>query len=124
MVFSTPYRNRVITMESGGGASITEQAGYVPPKIQIEQMMFAGQKLQAFRAEMFDFAKGNDGDIDPTRHPGLDLAEATQLGRDLAIRMKERQKRKNAEKLAAEAIEKQEESVLVEGDKKALKAEK
>lgn len=107
MTFASAWRYNS-NPEPGGGIRITEQAGYRDAKTQIEQMMIAGERLQAFRREYFDLPEGQgDADIDPTRKPGLDLAEASAIGRELAIRMKAREERKKAAKaaeLAAKAI--------------------
>ena len=59
----------------------TEQAGYVPPRIQIENFMIRGQQLANYRNQ-FDFKSEDDLDMyyqDPTRMRGFDMADATQL---------------------------------------------
>lgn len=92
--------------------SKTEQSGYIPPKIQIEQMMYSGQKLSGFRKEMFDLSNGeDDGEIDPTRSKSLDLAEASQMGMEIARKLKARQKRIEERK---KMLEEKKEDVLEE----------
>ena len=61
--------------------SETEQAGYISPKQQIEQMILAGRRLDDSRKEQFDFSSEEEIDedlYDPTRSGNFDLADATQ----------------------------------------------
>ena len=60
---------------------IVERAGYIPPKLQVEQMFIAGERLAKHRKEMYDFSdesKVNMEFSDPTRTPGFDLVDATR----------------------------------------------
>ena len=62
--------------------SETEQAGYIPPQIQIENMILAGQRLDQSRKALYDFASEDEIDedaTDPTRSGNFDLADATQM---------------------------------------------
>lgn len=62
--------------------TLTEQAGYIPPQVQIENMILAGQRLDASRRALYDFDSEDDIDedaSDPTRSGNFDLADATQL---------------------------------------------
>lgn len=88
--FKTPYNSRPSMPEQHGGISKTETAGYVPPKKIIENMITAGMRLKAFRQENFDLAEGEDdeGFDDPTRTPGFDMADASQLQLELKARKK------------------------------------
>lgn len=71
-----------IRMDRGGGKVLVETSGYIPPKNQIEQMIYAGQRLNEWRAQQFDFPDGNDdGSDDPTRRRGFDLADASILSK-------------------------------------------
>lgn len=88
--FKTPYNSRPSMPEQHGGVSKTETAGYVPPKKIIENMITAGMRLKAFRQENYDLAEGED-DVDfddPTRTPGFDMADASQLQLELQARKK------------------------------------
>lgn len=61
--------------------SETEQAGYIPPQVQIENMILAGQRLDASRRALYDFDSEEDIDedaYDPTRSGNYDLADASQ----------------------------------------------
>lgn len=97
MEFRTKYNAPPIQGEEpGGGKRITESAGYIPAEVQIEEMLLAGKRLGEYRKERYDFAEGEeipDDFIDPTRAPGFDLAEGSQL----EMTMKERFKRLKAE---------------------------
>ena len=76
--------------------TIVEQTGYELVDKKIMNMIYAGQRLKEARKEMYDYEGDEDIDlpIDPTRKPGLDLAEASQI-------LMETQERIDAAKLAA-----------------------
>ena len=79
MMFQTPYNRKSSPPEINSGESQTEKAGYIPAKIRIENMMLAGQRLVAHRAEMYDFSDGKDIDetfSDPTRSKNFDMSDA------------------------------------------------
>ncbi len=79
--------------------TIVEQSGYEPADRKIMNMIYAGQRLKEARMEMYDFDGENDDydtPIDPTRRPGLDLAEASEI-------LMESQQRLLAAKFEAEA---------------------
>ena len=66
--------------EVNAGPPLVERSGYVPAKVRIENMMLAGQRLVESRNVRYDF----DGDVDeyfddPTRSPGFDMADASQM---------------------------------------------
>jgi len=72
------------------GEKIVETAGYIPPKIQIENMIAAGQRLADYRSGLYsNEPEKKEPAIDPTRSPGFDLADATQLGRAALERIEE-----------------------------------
>ena len=71
--------------------SETEQAGYIPPQIQIENMILAGERLNQSRKEQYDFASADEIDedaYDPTRSGNFDLADATQMAMSAVEAMK------------------------------------
>ena len=71
--------------------SETEQSGYIPPKVQIENMILAGQRLDHARSQ-YDFESEEDIDddlYDPTRSGNYDLADATQSALAVEARLKE-----------------------------------
>lgn len=79
--------------EKGGGVSEVETAGYIPAEVQIQDMLNAGRRLGEYRRERYDF--GSDEEIpkdyyDPTRSPGFDMADASQLQQSVAARLRER----------------------------------
>ena len=62
--------------------SETEQAGYIPPQVQIENMMLAGQRLDQSRKDLYDFPSEDEIDedaYDPTRRGNFDMADASQM---------------------------------------------
>lgn len=81
-MFMTRYTRPDLPLESGGGESLVESAGYIPAQRQIEQFMTAGRRLALARKEMFDFPDGVEREdfTDPTRSPNFDLADAVELG--------------------------------------------
>lgn len=102
-VFQTKYYRTYSDHEKGGGNRITEQAGYIPPDIQIQNMILAGKRLEASR--LYDLENGEeDGDVDPLRKPGIDLAEVDELKAGVKARLKKQfldnleKKQKNEEK--------------------------
>ena len=71
--------------------SETEQSGYIPPKVQIENMILAGQRLDHARS-LYDFESEDDIDedlYDPTRAANYDLADATQSALGVEARLRE-----------------------------------
>lgn len=81
-------------LEDNFEPSITEQGGYVPPHIQIENFMIQGRKLLAYR-EQFDFSEEDHVDEyfnDPTRRWNYDMAEASQESFVLEERLKEQKR--------------------------------
>lgn len=82
-------------------SSITETAGYVPPDVQIGEMMLAGRRLVEAREDQYDFRYGEEVPedfYDPTRSPGFDFDDAKRLGDSVAARLK-KQGKEASEKL-------------------------
>ena len=108
MNFSTPYTSKA-KPEKNLGERITESAGYIPPKRQIEEMILAGKRLSEFRAEMYDYPDAKsvpeDIQIDPTRSPAFDMADATQLAEETERRLQYQAKRSKEEKELTEKLE-------------------
>lgn len=72
--------------------SETEQAGYIPPQIQIENMILAGERLNQTRKEMYDFSSADEIDedaFDPTRRGNFDLADASQMAMETEMSLRE-----------------------------------
>ena len=86
MIFSMQFQDTPIEVigEENSGEVIVETAGYVDSKTKIENMIFAGQRLEQSRDEYYDFNQENqfdeqiEYDINPTRRPGFDMAEASE----------------------------------------------
>lgn len=111
-IFQTKYYRNYSDHELGGGERITEQAGYIPPDVQINNMILAGRRLEASR--LFDLENGEeDGEIDPLRKPGIDLAEVGELKEKVKARLKKqylddlekKEKNENKEKESEENSE-------------------
>nr|QJB20396.1 MAG: hypothetical protein [Microvirus sp.] len=81
MKFKTQYNTKPSPPELGGGEKLVETAGYIPAHKQINNLINAGQRLVAARAEMYDFPDGaiDENFNDPTRNGNFDLADASQL---------------------------------------------
>ena len=101
------YSDRVLEPIEMNEESITEQA-YMPALAQIEGLLAAGRRLDDFRREMWDFESEDkiDWDFqDPTRNPGFDPADGSQMAIQVAKRMKARMNAEKAEKDAAIAAQ-------------------
>lgn len=99
--FNRPPR----TLEKGGGKVLVDKAGYVSGMKRIEAIMNAGQRLVEARREEYDSSDGSEPELDPTRNPGFDLADATSIARPLGDRLKAQRdeaKKKAEEKRKAE----------------------
>lgn len=88
--------------------SETEQAGYIPPQVQIENMIMAGQRLDASRKALYDFESEADIDesaIDPTRSGNFDLADATQMSFAVDDSMRDSAKRADEARKASQTAQ-------------------
>lgn len=90
--------------ETGGGEKLVDASGYVSAEEQILNMLNAGMRLDESRKEMYDTDEtfGDDSDFDsvgfdPTRMPGVDPADISQLDRSLGIKMRKDLKKKAEE---------------------------
>lgn len=85
MKFKTQYNTKPSPPELGGGEKLVEVAGYIPAHKQINNLINAGQRLAAARAEMYDFPDGeiDENFNDPTRNGNFDLADATQINLEM-----------------------------------------
>ena len=52
MLFQTRYNRQERPGEINSGENLVERAGYIPAKIQIENLINAGIRLKEHRAEM------------------------------------------------------------------------
>lgn len=62
--------------------SVTEQAGWLPVSKQVERLLVAGENLADFRRAVYDFSGEKEVPVDfvdPTRSPGFDLADASEV---------------------------------------------
>lgn len=117
MQFQTRYNRIDRSGEINPGPILVERAGYIPAKIQIENLILAGKRLQEHRAEMYDFTELSKIDLDfydPTRSKNFDIADAFQLKRAVEERLKASQ---NAQEASGEVQNKSEgDDPLSEGD--------
>lgn len=82
--------------------TITEQHGYIPANKMIENLILAGKRLNAQRG-IYDSDDGTSPEnlnIDPTRKPGLDLADASILNRNAMERIEEQEEAVKASQTA------------------------
>lgn len=78
-------------LEKDFGPSMTEQSGCIPPKIQIENILMAGERLAEYRRNMYDFGYGETVDEsfeDPTRNVGFDMADASEIAAKVASNLR------------------------------------
>lgn len=64
---------------------LVERAGYVPAKVQIENMIYAGIRLRDFREDEFDGETDEEAEAnyDPSRDPNFDWTDAGNILRDI-----------------------------------------
>ena len=82
-MFQTQYNRakHARNPEVNSGEILVETAGYVSTEKRINNMILAGQRLVESRRTQYDLEGDYDSediDLDPTRDPGYDLADATQ----------------------------------------------
>lgn len=84
--------------EYNSGEILVNTVGYRPLKLQIAEVLAAGQRLADYRKLAYDFTAGqptDDNFIDPTRAPDFDMADAAaiiqQINQRYARRLAEKQ---------------------------------
>lgn len=85
-------KTRERVYEKVDSKSETEQAGYISPQNQIENMILAGRRLDEYRKEQYDFNSEEEIDeelYDPTRSGNFDLADASQAQFEVRQRLNE-----------------------------------
>jgi hypothetical protein len=91
--------------------SITETA-YVPPQVQIKDMMDAGVALAASRKARFDSVElriDEDIPLDPTREPGVDLVDIQRQAEAVSKRLEEARGVEKVEQEKAQRAEQEKE---------------
>lgn len=91
----TPYDRPKEEYEVNIGPSLVEKVGYVPANILIENMIYAGERLDLARSDYYDFPDPDQVDydfIDPTRSKNFDPADADYLMRSVEGRLSEQRK--------------------------------
>lgn len=104
-MFFTKFVRPEPVKEVNSGELLVEVAGYVPAKKQIENLLFAGKRLDEFRRNEYEFQEGEQVPpdyIDMTRTPNFDVVDAGTLTERFEKKKQEIDKL-NAEK-AAEAL--------------------
>lgn len=88
MVFYTKYFRPVNDDEVLDQTVITERAGYIPAKQQIEALMYSGHTLASYRADQFDGETDEEAEenYDPTRDYGFDLVDSSSILSDIQTR--------------------------------------
>lgn len=79
--------------EGNSQISMVDPSGYVSPKQRIENLIRAGERLDEFRREQYDYdtLEEDDGEwTDPMRTPGLDLADVHRIRQETLRRMSSR----------------------------------
>lgn len=120
--FLTKWNTTPDKGETNSGEIITEKAGYIPPKQQIQSMILAGQRLNEYRKELYDtMDPTEDIDIDPTRDKAFDLADATQMQNEVneSLQQQAEEAKKAEEEKKAGDIEKNEEEKSSKKEEKA-----
>ncbi|GMO29607.1 MAG: hypothetical protein Ta2B_10590 [Termitinemataceae bacterium] len=109
--------------EKNSGELLTEQSGYIPAKIQIENMIYAGRRLDEARKEQYDFGANFEGDEfdypDPTRTANFDLVDASRIASETEKRLKDTKTAQEAAKAKIEAEKQAENDELIKEAKEA-----
>lgn len=118
MKFNSKYENRhTVAPEMPKAGSLTEQTGYVPPKVRIEEMFAAGRRLNDARKEQYDSNEKNvdvdDIDVPVTRMKGVDFDDVLAAENALVKRMHASRQKKIDEKVKE----------VKEAEKAAIRAE-
>lgn len=76
--------------EHNCGETIVDPSGYIPAKNRIENLLRAGERLDAYRRELYDYSPDDedDGFVDPTRSPGFDPSDASKISREAMERIR------------------------------------
>jgi len=101
LTFNTPYNRIRQGGEINSGEIITESTGYIPAKIQIENLIDAGMRLIQSRRDNFDYGtddKINSNITDPNRIPNFDMADASALIKGLEQTQMEKKKESDLKK--------------------------
>lgn len=107
MEFQTHYKRKKEPAEKNNMPSMTETAGYVSAKSRIEAIIAAGENLKRYREENYDFGERipvDDNYFDVTRSKNFDMADASEMQRNVNSRLKQQQ-REAASKAAEKAQE-------------------
>nr|WAE43900.1 MAG: hypothetical protein [Microviridae sp.] len=91
----TQFDRPPIEMEKNDEPSMTETAGYITPQQMVENLINAGQRLDAYRMEQYDFQDYDENGYlkidnefhDPTRSKNFDDADATQIALNLNAKL-------------------------------------
>lgn len=78
--FQSQYSHKPYDGEVISSKSIVDPSGYVDAQTRIENLMRAGERLDEYRRDMYQYGPDDDYDDDssddPTMEPGYDLADA------------------------------------------------
>lgn len=91
----------VVKKEKIKGGRKVQVVGYIPLAKRISDMVACGIRLKQAREELFDIPASSEVDddeiqLDPTRSPGFDMADASVMARDLKARIKSARGQKTA----------------------------
>lgn len=113
----TPPKGEVLTSDTQ-----TEQAGYIDPKRQIEDMILAGRRLDEARRNQYDFPDEvsiDEDAYDPTRAGNFDLADASQMEFEAKSRIEAEKASQTAQELSDDVSIQSGEVVIPPPDKGA-----
>lgn len=89
----TQYKASRPIGEFNDGESIVDAAGYISPKQRITNLLRAGERLDNFRREMYDYGRLDEDDgvwIDPLRSKGIDLSDISRIQTESLDRIRRR----------------------------------
>lgn len=108
MKFNTKYDRKAKEPEINSGEVLVERRGYLTIEQQVNNLLLAGERLQAARLEQYDYSEeykdGEDFAVPNNRVNNYDLADASADYEDIMRRFKiveeeKRQAEKNQQEL-------------------------
>lgn len=124
MVIYNGYNNRPpVVQREADGESITETAGYIPPDVQVRNMLSAGLVLQRSREGIYDSDVDpqfdDDGSIHRLDSRDADMVDVHEAAQEVKERLKnspkddsESSKKKSKKKTVEEVVDDEPEEVV------------
>jgi len=101
--------------EDNSGEELVETSGYISAEVQIENMILAGERLDEYRRQMYDYPEGlkegEEAKLDPTRRKGFDVIDAQREVERIKRSLKDEEKKGNKDKPVPAEIDERKDEV-------------